>query len=359
VTSEAAKHEPVHILVVDDEDTLRDALARYLRSQSYVVQAVSNGTEALDELRQRQFELMLLDIRMPGMSGIDVVTEALDANPDIAIIMLSAMNDATMAAICMQRGAMDYLTKPIELTDLLKSIERALRQRHTLMEGRQISAWLREEISSRSAELARERLRLETLIMSTMEVLVNAMESKDPYLSGHSARVAAVSATIANELGLPDDEIEHVRQAGRLHDIGKVGIRENVLNKTGPLTSGEYEHVKDHVLVGSQILAPLKLGQMSDYVRGHHEHFDGSGYPDGLKGDQIPLGARILCAAEVYDALTTARPYQEKMTPEGATEHMRQLSGTVIDPKVMDALAAAIGRRRTLVFLSVPEPSPE
>ncbi len=141
--------------------------------------------------------------------------------------------------------------------------------------------------------------------------------------------------------------------AGRLHDLGKIGVREAVLNKKGPLTREEYEHVKEHVVIGSQILAPLQhLGPIVGLVRSHHEHWDGSGYPDGLTGDDIPLGGRILCAAEIYDALTTSRPYQEKVSPEDATNRMRSLVGTVIDPRIMEAVAAAISRRKTLVFLS-------
>jgi HD-GYP domain-containing protein (c-di-GMP phosphodiesterase class II) len=140
--------------------------------------------------------------------------------------------------------------------------------------------------------------------------------------------------------------------AGRLHDIGKIGVREEILNKEGPLTSDEYESVKQHVVVGSQILAPLAhLGEIISFVRSHHERWDGQGYPDKIRGDAIPLGARILGAAEIYDALTTSRPYQEKMPPEVAVERMRDLQGTVIDPEVYKALESAVKRRQALVFL--------
>ena len=144
--------------------------------------------------------------------------------------------------------------------------------------------------------------------------------------------------------------------AGRLHDLGKIGIRESVLDKMGPLTDDEYEHVKQHVLIGWQILAPLQhLGPITLYVRCHHEHWDGSGYPDGLSGEEIPLGARIICGAEVYDALTTSRPYQEKLSPEEAVDRMRLLSGRIIDPAILDAMVAAVESRRTLVFIDEEE----
>lgn len=340
------------ILVVDDENALRNALVRFLSNQGFSVSAAGTGQEAIDLVGRESFEVMLLDIRMPGMSGIDVVPEVLHQDPDLAILMLSALTDATSAAICMQRGAIDYLTKPIELNDLSKAIARALRRRDTLMQSREISSWLKEEVQRRTQEIERERRKQQQLTVSTLEALVNALEAKHPWLSGHSARVAAFAATVAHHMELSDDEVEDVRMAGRLHDLGKIGVRESVLNRGGKLSVEEYQHVKQHVLIGSQILAPLThLGQIVAFVRGHHEHWDGSGYPDGLSGNDIPIGARIICAAELYDALTTTRPYQEKSTPEQAVERMRALSGTVLDPAVVDAVTSSVEARRTLVFI--------
>ena len=343
---------PVAVLVVDDEEPIRSALKKYLVQQRFEVYAAGSGDEALEELRRHKIALMLSDIRMPGLSGLDLVPKALEIEPELAILMLSAVNDATSAALCMQRGAMDYLTKPIELADLGRAVQRALRRREMLLENRQLSQWLKEEVTTRTAELQRERMRLERISTATLEALVNALEAKDPYLRGHSARVADLSATIANQLGLADEEMDTVRIAGRLHDIGKIGTREAVMNKQGPLTPEEFEHVKQHVIIGSQILAPLgHLGAIIAFVRSHHERWDGTGYPDGLAGEAIPIGARIIGAAEVYDALSTSRPYQDKLNPEDAVRRMAELSGTVLDPNVYGALATVVGRRRTLVFL--------
>jgi putative nucleotidyltransferase with HDIG domain len=231
-------------------------------------------------------------------------------------------------------------------------VQRALKRREMLLENRQLNQWLKEEVTTRTAEVQRERMKLERLSIATLEALVNALEAKDPYMRGHSARVADLSATVAHQLGMSDELVETVRVAGRLHDIGKIGTRESVLNKQGTLTPDEFEHVKQHVVIGSQILAPLvHLGDIIPAVRHHHERYDGTGYPDGLKGEEIPLSARIIGAAEVYDALTTSRAYQDKMTPEQATERIATLSGTVLDPKVFDALSAIVARRHTLVFL--------
>jgi len=343
---------PVSVLVVDDEEPIRNALKKFLVQQQFEVYAAGSGEEALQQLKRHKVALMLCDIRMPGTSGVDLVPQALEVEPDLAILMLTAVNDATSAALCMQRGAMDYLTKPIELADLGRAVQRALKRREMLLENRQLNQWLKEEVTTRTAELQRERNKLERISVATLEALVNALEAKDPYLRGHSARVADLAATIAGQIGIADEEIELIRVAGRLHDIGKIGTREAVMEKQGPLTPEEYDHVKQHVIIGSQILAPLPhFGPIIGSVRHHHERWDGTGYPDGLRGEEIPLGARVIGTAEIYDALSTSRPYQAKMTPEQAIERMRELVGTGLDPKVFDALAAVVARRGTLIYL--------
>ena len=343
----------VSILIVDDEEPIRNALKRYLAKQEFQVFTASSGEEALTVLQQHDdVALMLCDIRMAGMSGVDIVPKALELSPDLAILMLTAVNDATTAALCMQRGALDYLTKPVELLELGRTIQRALKRRDMLIGKRQLDRQIKEEVARRTGEFQRERARLERVSVATLEVLINALEAKDPYLRGHSARVADLSATIAAHLGLPDDEIEQVRLAGRLHDIGKIGTREDVQNKQGPLTPEEYAHIKQHVVIGSQILAPLEhLGPVIDVVRSHHERWDGAGYPDGRRGEEIPLLGRIVGAAEVWDALSTSRPYQEKMSLDQAVHRMGELAGSVLDPKVFDALSEVVMRRRSLVFL--------
>jgi putative nucleotidyltransferase with HDIG domain len=343
---------PISVLVVDDEEPIRNALKKFLTQQGYDVTIAASGDEALRILSRQKISVLLLDVRMPGRSGIDLVPQVLEAEPSIAILMLTAVNDATTAALCMQRGAMDYLTKPIDLSDLARAILRAIRRRDSQIEQANLNQWLKEEVAVRTAELRRERAKLERLSVATLEALVNALEAKDPFSRGHSARVADLGAMIAAELGMSDEDVEQVRMAGRLHDIGKIGIREEILTKEGPLTPEEYDLVKQHVVIGSQILAPLAhLGEIISFVRSHHERWDGQGYPDKLRGDEIPQGARILSAAEIYDALTTARPYQERMPPEVAVERMRDLAGSVLDPAVHRSLEAAVRRRQALVYL--------
>jgi putative two-component system response regulator len=344
--------EPTTLLVVDDEDAVRNALRKFLIQQGYEVATAATGEEALGVLQRQKVTGILLDVNLPGINGVELVPQIMEIEPSVAILMLTAVNDATSAALCMQRGAFDYLIKPIDLGHLGRAIHHALQRRHTLLEGQQINQWLKEEVTARVTERRLEQANQERISVATLEALVNALEAKDPYLRGHSARVADLSAMVAAEAGCSDEDVEAIRTGGRLHDIGKIGIREEILNKQGPLTEEEYEHVKQHVTVGSQILAPLvHLGSVIGYVRSHHERWDGTGYPDRLQGEAIPLGARIIGSVEIYDALTTSRPYQEKMPPEMAVEHMRDLIGTVIDPNVHRALEAVVARRQTLVFL--------
>jgi putative two-component system response regulator len=340
------------ILVVDDEETIRLALGRFLRSRGYEVQTAGSGAAALELLAGAKFTLMLCDVRMPGMGGVEMVSHALAIDPELAVMMLSAVNDAATATDALSRGASDYLMKPVELADLQHAVEKALHRRSLALGRRAVERIIREEVATRTAELEREQQALRSLMVVITETLINAMEAKDVYLAGQAQRVAELGASMAAELGLDEDTIEDVRLAGRLHDVGKIGIREAVLNKPGSLTPEEYDHVKDHVRIGMEILAPLRhIGPALTYVHHHHEHWNGKGYPQGLAGEAISLGGRILSAADAYDAVTSARAYRGAMTPEEAITHLGTLSGHMLEPRVYGALRAVVLRRKTLVFL--------
>ena len=343
---------PTRILVVDDEDAVSTALARFLRTRGYDAFPVSSGAEALERIREERFQVVLCDIRMPVMSGLDVLTEALAIDSDLAIIMLTAVNEATTATTALARGAMDYLVKPVELAELERAVIRVTHRRRLEIERRKVEMMIRDEVAARSDELESEKNALRGLVLGIAETLINAMEAKDVYLRGHSQRVADLAASIAEALGLSADVVENVRLAGRLHDVGKIGIREEILNKPGPLTPEEFEHVKEHVRIGMEILAPLKHMPIAfEYVRDHHEHFDGSGYPRGLAGDQITIGGRILAACDAYDALTSRRAFREAMSTPDTLEHLQKYVGTLLDPEVFAALARIVRRRKTLTFI--------
>jgi putative two-component system response regulator len=334
------------ILIVDDEETIRLALRKFLRSRGYEVDIAGSGDQALESLDAGSFSLMLCDVRMPGMTGVQVVPQARAKDQDLAIIMLTAVNDAATATEVLSAGATDYLMKPVELADLQQAVDRALQKRAELIEQRRVDTLIREEVALRTAELEREKEALRLMSVSIAETLINAMEAKDVYLRGHSQRVAELAGQLAEEMGLDETISEDLRVAGRLHDVGKIGIRESVLNKPGCLTAEEFEHVKRHVQIGLDILAPLShLRTPLEYVQHHHEHWDGAGYPQQLSGEQIPLGARILCAADTFDALTSKRAYREPMEPLAALAHLKVDVGKQFDPCVYEALVRVVTRR--------------
>jgi len=348
---------PETILVVDDDEGVRRVMSRYLTRQNYEVALAASGEEALTILAQRPVSCMLLDINMPGQRGTDILPAILDAHPTLAVIMVTGLTDGPTAAWCMRAGVVDYLTKPLNLDHLGVAVGRALKTREEAIAKLELDFWLKETVAERTREIQEERLKLELLAASALESLAMALEAKDPYMAGHSIRVAQLTASIAAEMGRTDDEVEQARHAGRLHDIGMIGVPSRVLATPGPLSEEEFAQVKQHVLLGEEFLAPYPhLADIAGFVRSHHERWDGQGHPDGLAGEDIPWGARILAAAEVYDALTTARPYRpETLTPEHATERIGTLAGVSIDPAVHAALSRVVTRRKALEFVADDE----
>ena len=340
------------VLIVDDEESIRSPLARFLRTVGYECYTAESGPAAIDLIARVKFVCMLCDVNMPLQSGLEVLPQALAIDPDLAVMMLTAVNDAPTATDALSHGAMDYLMKPVELPSLHEAVERVLHKRQLSIEQRNVERLIREEVALRTAELEREQQALRSLTISVVDTLISALEAKDPHLRGHSHRVADVAASIAHHLELDEDVVEDVRLAGRLHDVGMIGIREDVLNKTGALTPEEYTHVKEHVQIGVNILAPLQhIARAAWFVQDHHEHFDGTGYPRALAGEDIAIGGRIIAAADAYDALTSTRAYREPMTSPEAIEYLRTYSGTMLDPRVYDALSSVVRRRKSLVFL--------
>jgi putative two-component system response regulator len=340
------------VLLVDDEESIRTALARYLRTQGYEVEVAESGPAALAMLARQRFVVMLCDIRMPQMTGLEVLPAALQLDSDLAVLMLTAVNDAETATDALAHGAMDYLVKPVELMELQQAVERATHRRKLEIERRNVEQHIREEVALRSAELEREKAALHALTIGVAETLVAAMEAKDVYLRGHSSRVADQAASIAELLGLDADVVENVRLAGRLHDVGKIGIREDVLNKPGALTDQEFDHVKDHVRIGMEILAPLKHIPMAlEFVHDHHEHYDGTGYPRALAGEEITIGGRILAACDAFDSLTSNRAFRGAMGPRETVEYLEGQVGRLLDPNVYTALKKVVFRRKTLTFI--------
>ncbi|MBI1809847.1 MAG: response regulator [Gemmatimonadetes bacterium] len=341
-----------NILIVDDEENIRIAMSKFLRSRGFDVASADSGPAAIEKLQQEKFDAMLCDVRMPDMSGLDVVPRALEIEPDLAILMLTAVNDAPTATEALAHGAMDYLMKPVELPDLAHAIDRALHKRDLGIQQRNVERLIREEVAQRTEELEREKRALADVSVGIVRALVNAQEAKDLYLRGHSQRVAATAAAVAAAMGLSDDDVEDIRLAGQLHDVGEIGIPSTLANKPGPLSDEEYAQVKEHVRIGIEILEPLPtLARVIPYIRDHHEHWDGSGYPRGLAGTDISLGGRILHAVDSFDAVTSKRAYRDPMTAQEAIDYFATLSGSRFDPAVFEAMRPLVLRRKSLHFI--------
>jgi response regulator RpfG family c-di-GMP phosphodiesterase len=332
------------LLVVDDEEGVRRAFAGILTHAHYSVDTAASGEDAIAALSREQFSVVLCDVRMPGLDGFAVMRHAREVDPEVALIVVSAVDDAATATTALRAGASDYLTKPVDRAVLEAAVARALSEREAAQQRTTVA--IREAVAARTAALEHEKTALRAMNVSMAEALVRAMEAKDTFLRGHSQRMAALAADIATTMGLEPDIVDAVRLAARLADVGKIGTRETVLHKPGALTPDEYDHVQDHVRIGLEILSPLEhLGPVLEYVRDHHEHFDGTGYPRAVEGNSISIGGRILSAADAFVALTSRRSYRDPLSTSEALRHLRLYVGRLLDPAVFAALKIVAARQ--------------
>ena len=324
-------------LVVDDEPRLRQVLVNLMRHDGYRCIEAGNGAEALDQLAQHRVTLVMSDMRMPKVDGIELLKQLRLRWPDVAVVMITAVSDVETAVSCLAMGAMDYLTKPFHLDEVRARVSQALERRRLVMENRDYQHRLEDRVQIQAR-------RLEELFLAGIQALADALEVKDPYTRGHSVRVSHYSSIIARSLSLDAEMIRQIELGGHVHDIGKIGVRESVLNKPGPLTADEYRHIMTHPVTGWRILSPLLADApiALNVVRSHHERHDGSGVPDGLRGDAIPLEARIAAVADALDAMTSGRPYRgTELSLEQALREISNNRGTQFDAAIVDATLGA------------------
>jgi putative two-component system response regulator len=320
------------VLIVDDEASIRRLVMAKLTGSGYQCIEAGNAAQALDKLNTEPVSLILLDIKMPGKSGIELLPEIKARFPDTAVVMATATADVTTAIACMQHGAYDYITKPFDLDDLMHSVRRALEKRRLEIENREYHVHLQDKVAEQAG-------RIRASFFNTIRALNNALEARDKYTSGHSQRVTDLAAAITRQMRLTPEVSESIVLAGMLHDIGKIGIGEAILNKPAALTDFEYREIKKHPEIGERIMGPVAADEeILQCVRHHHEHFDGSGYPDGLAGEKIPLGARILAVADAFEAMTSERPYRKALSPEAAFAEIERGKGTQFDPEIAEIL---------------------
>ena len=326
-------------LVVDDEPRLRQALMRLMRGDGFQCFEAGSGVEALEVLAREPVDLMISDMRMPYMDGLELLRNVRERYPTIAVVMITAVNDVQVAVDCIAMGAMDYLTKPFVLEEVRVRIGQVLEKRRLILENQEYQGHLEERVRAQSE-------RLESLFLASVQSLAEALEVKDPYTRGHSIRVSRYMTVLADVMGLEDEITRTIEMGGHLHDIGKIGVREAVLNKEGPLTREEYEHIMTHPVLGWRILKPLLSDSpiALDIVRSHHERYDGRGVPDGLSGEAIPFAARLCAVADAFDAMMSVRPYRKTMSITDAVDELRTHAGTQFDPSIVEAFFTAYER---------------
>ena len=320
------EHGQPHILVVDDEETLRYLIREGVERSGYGCSVASDGVEALKILEEKGVDVVISDIMMPGMDGIELA-KRIKEDYDADVILITGFIEEYSYDSVIEIGVSDFLEKPIGMHELMLRLRRVLRERANIRERNRAEEELRDSLK-----------KLRTAMESIVGALVLAIEKKDPYTSGHQKRVATFASAIAKEMGLPQDQIDGVRMAAMIHDIGKNAIPGQILSKPAKLGKLEMEMIKEHPQLGYDILKGIEFPwPVAEMVLQHHERIDGSGYPQGLLGDAIYLGAKILGVADVVEAMASHRPYRASLGLEKAMEEISKNSGILYDPDVVDA----------------------
>jgi putative nucleotidyltransferase with HDIG domain len=326
------------ILVVDDEVAVRKIVAALLGQMGYETATAKGAEDALSILVQDQgFDLVLSDIMMPGVDGLALLDRLGGEYPEIPVVMFTAIHDVHVATNAFRRGAVDYLLKPFEKLQLQSVVMRAIEHGRLKKQNSMYQQHLEEIVSSRTGQLRATMKDLERSYDITLEAMGDALDLRDAETEGHSRRVTAYSICLAREMGLNANELRVIARGAFLHDIGKISTPDAVLLKPGRLDDAETEIMREHCERGYAMVSKIPfLREASEIVFAHQENFDGSGYPRGLRGNEIPLGARIFAIADTLDAMTSDRPYRTAVTFELARDEIRRCSGRQFDPMIVE-----------------------
>jgi putative two-component system response regulator len=329
---------PARILIVDDEAIVCEILVRKLSNLGYSCDRCDNGSDALRLLGSKEYDLLLADVMISGMGGTALLKEALRARPDMAIILVTSVVDIELAVDSLKDGAYDYIIKPFSLEEVSISVSRALEKRRLLVENRNYQRTLEEQVASRTQQLKEALEVLQQTYHSTLMALGTALDSRDADTEGHSLRVTLYTTHLARHLGVLEQDLRMIQQGAVLHDIGKIGVPDELLRKPGKLSESEWVLMRKHPVIGYRILSGVRFLQgASQLVLHHHERYDGMGYPSGLQAEEISFGARIFAVADALDCITSSRPFQAAISFEAAGELIAGLAGTQFDPKVVEA----------------------
>ncbi len=323
------------VLIVDDEPSITALIARQLKGDGLDCDQASSAAEALEHLDQKEYDVVVTDVRMPEMSGIDLLKTIKQRDREIQVIVITGNPDIGSAVEAIRSSVDDYLVKPLELSQVSHAVARALEHRALLQENR----LHREQLEERVRGQARQ---IERLFLDGLSALAAAIEARDRYTGGHLDRVARYALATGRELRLDEDQMWSLWLGSLFHDVGKLAIPDSILNKPGPLTEEEYEHMKRHPALGVQIVERISfLVPAATAVLHHQERYDGAGYPGGLEGDEISVEGRILAVADAFDAMLSDRPYRSGRSEAAAIEELKRCSGTQFDPEVIDAFLRA------------------
>lgn len=329
---------PGRILIVDDEESIRKLLERRLSKMGHSCVMAVDGAEALEKFGLQTFDLALTDVSMPVMGGIEFTRTARQKDKAISVIILTAHGDMETVLEALRVGAFDYHQKPIEWERLAVSVGNGIERTRLIRENAEYMTTLERKVAERTAELERKNVEMGKRFLETVTALVSATEVKDKYTEGHSRRVATNAKALAEGIKLPVEDSERIYIAGLLHDMGKIGIPDNILLKPGIFSDAERAVMQNHAAFSAEILSNVEaFKDIVHIVMHHHERYDGNGYPAGLKGAEIPIGARVLSIADLFDAMTSSRPHKTRITTEEAIEEIRRVAGTQVDPELADA----------------------
>jgi response regulator RpfG family c-di-GMP phosphodiesterase len=334
----------VRVLIVDDDLALRTILSVMLTQSAFVCRTAASGEEALRLLENQPTDVVISDLRMPGISGMDLLVEVRERYPRLAFLMVTGENETRVGVRAMQLGADDYLLKPFDGDVVLGSLYRALQKKKLEREVQEYRLHLEEMVSERTQQLRTALQQTERSYEDTLEALGAAIDLRDSPTAGHSRRVFLYSMELAKSIGGLEQEIRSIAMGAWLHDIGKLATPDRVLLKPGPLTDSEWEIMRRHARIGYDLVKSISfLAGAAEIVLTHHERFDGSGYPQKMKGDEIPFGARIFAVADTLDAMTSDRPYRAALPLQAAQEVIERGSGTLFDPLVAAAFLRVPG----------------
>lgn len=306
------------LLVVDDLESMRLALQDMLSLLGYQVVTAASAAEALAHLRERRFDMLLSDLAMPGMDGIQLAELASRRHPEIPIVLITGHGDADLARASLQRGAIDFITKPVNFHELPIVVERNLERRRL--------------------EVQRLKEKEVQVLLEAVKALAEAINAKEPYIGQHSRRVTRYALALADAIAMGPDDRYVLELGAWMHDVGKIGTPDYILSKPARLTSAEQEIMKEHSVKGGEIIGQIEeLRQVADIIRHHHEQVDGRGYPDGLRGEAIPLCSRIVLIADAYDSMTSDRIYRKAVPREVAFGELAKNARTQFDPELVEA----------------------